>query len=102
MASAEFRKFNQLAQPLRFVVGRSWQKSKLLAKAAHSARAGERVAVIVLSPTAFFHRVRFVEAGYWLWTGGQFGKADRSEPLVQIWRLRARAEKIVKNFAKGN
>jgi GT2 family glycosyltransferase len=102
VASAEFRKFNQLAQPLRFVVGRSWQKIKLLAKAAHLARAGERVAVIVLSPTAFFHRVRFVEAGYWLWTGGQFGKADRSEPLVQIWRLRARAEKIVKNFAKGN
>ncbi len=94
-------KFSQLDRPLRFVVGRRWQKSTLLAKAARLVRANERVAVIILSPTALFHRVRFVEAGYWLWTGGQFGKADRSEPWIQIWRLRSRAENIIKNFAQS-
>jgi hypothetical protein len=74
----------------------------LLAKAARLVKAGERVAVIVLSPTALFHRVRFVEAGYWLWMGGQFGKADRTESLFQIWRLRSRAEYIIKSFALGH
>ena len=101
MAPPPFRKFNQLERPLRFVVGRIWQKNRLLAKAARLVQAEDRVAVIILSPTALFHRVRFVEAGYWLWTGGQFGKADRSGPWLQIWRLRMRAENIIKNFAHG-
>ena len=99
---APFHKFGQLDRPVRFVVGRVWQKSRLLAKAARLVQAGERVAVIVLSPTALFHRVRFVEAGYWLWMGGQFGKADRTESLFQIWRLRSRAEYIIKSFALGH
>lgn len=94
-----FRKFAQLERPLRFVVGRIWEKKQMSAKAARLVKTGERVVVIALSPTAFFHRVRFVEAGYWLWTGGQFGKADRSERWLQIYRLRSRAEIIIKNFA---
>ena len=92
-----FLKFTQTMGQLRFVVGRAWRKKALFAKAVCLVGAGDRVVVIILSPTAFCHRVQFVEAGYWLWTGGQFGKICKSEKFFQIVSLPSRV-KIILNI----
>lgn len=81
--------------PMQFIVGRSWTQKQLEIKARAKVQAGQSVTIIALSPTAIFHRVRFDPAGFWLWTGGQFGKADRSERLFQMSRMRDRAKKII-------
>lgn len=78
--------------------GRVWEMSKLKTEAAKRVAHGERVSLFVFSPTTLFHRVRFVEPGFWLQTGGIFGKSDRSQQLFQPLgfkrRLKAETDRI--------
>jgi O-antigen biosynthesis protein len=67
--------------------GRSWQAKKLRARAAALAAQGRTVTLILLSPTALYHRVDYMPEGYWLQTGGLFGRSLRSDPLVRYWRF---------------
>jgi hypothetical protein len=73
----------------------------MLHQAAKDVRRGQRVTVIILSATALFHRMRFLRTGVWLWTGGQFGKAQRSEPVFQIARMATRAKAIALRLSQG-
>ncbi len=75
------------------VAGRFWQARRLAAKARALVASGTVVTVIRLSPSALYHRVRFTPAGYWLHSGGVFGRAERSEPLVRLTGFQARAER---------
>lgn len=72
------------------IVGRFWQRRSKLAQAKAATDLGQRVTVVLFSLTAKVHRVRFVPDGYWLQTGGQFGKSDRSDRRFQFWRARKR------------
>lgn len=75
----------------RVIAGRIWQKSKLLAEAQRNL--GKSITtVICLSPTARYHRVAFQPEGFWLQTGGVFGKSDRSGAWFQVVGFRARIE----------
>ena len=83
-----------------FLSGRSGQGQRLHARAKELAGKGETVSVIVLSPTALFHRVSFTDEGYWLQTGGLFGRSDDDDPLFRFWRFSdrvAREEDRVRN-----
>jgi GT2 family glycosyltransferase len=70
--------------------GRPWQGRALRARAAALAAEGNTVSLVILSPTALFHRVAFTDQGYWLQTGGLFGRALPDDPLLRYWRFRNR------------
>lgn len=72
------------------ISGRIWERRRLRARAREAAAAGNRVTLILLSPSALYHRVRFDDAGYWEQTGGLFGRSDRAQPLFRWWRFRNR------------
>lgn len=83
-----------------FLSGRSWQRQRLQARAKELAGKGETISVTVLSPTALFHRVSFTDEGYWLQTGGLFGRSEDDDPLFRFWRFSdrvAREEDRVRN-----
>lgn len=72
------------------LAGRFWQRAARQQQARDAVVRGQRMSVIILSPTALFHRVAFTADGYWLQTGGQFGKSDRAGRFWQAWRGAAR------------
>jgi GT2 family glycosyltransferase len=90
-----------LARTGRHVVlpARPWQAKAIMAKAAALAAQGETVTVIRLSPSALFHRVRFQPEGFWLQTGGLFGRSLRSDPLFRPWRFGDRVRREVARVA---
>jgi len=74
----------------RIFAGRIWQRQHKAAQAAASIASGARVTLYIFSLTARYHRVGFDDGGYWVQTGGVFGRSDRSDPLVQFWGFKAR------------
>lgn len=77
-------------RPLSLLSGRTWQRARLLRAAKARVAAGGVVRVFVFSPTTVFHQNRFTDQGYWLQTGGLFGKSDRTDPLFRLWSMAAR------------
>ena len=70
--------------------GRFWRAARLHRAAMSHVKSGGIARVIRLSPTALFHRLRYLPDGYWLQTGGLFGKSLRTDPLWRFWRFSAR------------
>jgi O-antigen biosynthesis protein len=73
----------------KILSGRIWQKAALLASAKAAAE-GAIVTVICLSPTARPHRMVFQSEGFWLQTGGLFGRSDRSSAKFRLIGFRKR------------
>lgn len=74
----------------RVISGFFPRRRSLAAKARNAVQQGHIVSVFLLSPTALFHHIRFHPDGYWLQTGGIFGKSQRNDPLFRIWRSKDR------------
>jgi len=74
------------------VSGRYLHKRKVLEEAARMAQDGTQVSAYVFTFTSIFHRVQFHVGGYWLQTGGQFGRSVRGSRLFQYWTQRSRVE----------
>jgi hypothetical protein len=72
------------ARPGRIIAGRIWQKTRLLREARDAVAKGGIVTVICLAPTPRAHQMRFTQEGYWLQTGGLFGRSDRAAPRLQL------------------
>jgi GT2 family glycosyltransferase len=78
------------------VSGRTWQARALRARAGALAGEGQTVTLILLSPSALYHRVNYMPEGYWLQRGGLFGRSLRSDPLLRYWRFADRVAREVK------
>lgn len=80
-----FRPFNAAAgpRPGRVLAGWPWQRRRLRRAAATHAAAGAIVTVFRFSPTTLFHHMRFDPDGYWIQTGGVWGRSERSQPLFR-------------------
>ncbi len=74
------------------ISGRCHQRAALLDKARTILKAGDIPVVLCLSHTALYHHLRYLPEGIWLQTGGLFGRSDRAAPLVQMTRLKPRAD----------
>ncbi|MBP0483099.1 glycosyltransferase family 2 protein [Sagittula salina] len=85
--------------PRRLFAGRPWQAPRLRAEAEKAVRRGEIVTLILLSPSALYHRVRFAGEGYWEQTGGLFGRSQRQAPIFQPWRFTCRIDAEARRFA---
>ena len=68
-------------------------QSATFAEAARLADTGTPVTVFSFSATALFHHCWFHEGGFWVQSGGQFGKSDRASTVFRTYRLRERHEK---------
>ena len=79
------------------LAGRIWQRKRLRAEAIKRVKAGDIVTLILLSPTALYHHIRFDPEGFWEQTGGLFGRSDRDDPL---FRVRSFHNRIVKEIAR--
>ncbi|MEL6621129.1 MAG: glycosyltransferase [Pseudomonadota bacterium] len=80
--------------------GRIHQRAALRSEAVEQVRAGHIVTLILLSPTALYHRVRFAPHGYWEQTGGMFGRSERDAPLFRLQSFSMRVERESRRVAK--
>ncbi|RLJ52119.1 GT2 family glycosyltransferase [Litoreibacter meonggei] len=65
----------------KFIAGRWLFRRRVYAEAKRLAENGVPCTAIILSPTAVFHRRWFHEDGFWVQSGGIFGKSTRSDSL---------------------
>ena len=90
-AAADLRPYRRAnIGPSELISGRTWNARRLKRRARQMVRDGHVVTLILLSPTALFHRVRFHADGYWVHRGGLFGKSDRDSRLVRAFSFRQR------------
>jgi GT2 family glycosyltransferase len=97
--NAVFR--TELPGGARVFAGRSWSRGSLRRAAADAARRGETASLFLFSPTTLYHRVRFDSAGFWEQIGGLFGRAERTEPLLQPRIFAARLRQELARVAKA-
>jgi GT2 family glycosyltransferase len=86
-----FRPVSTTVRKSGFSAVRGLRGTAAVQAAAARVAAGSIETVLVLSPTALFHRVFFNAEGVWVQRGGLFGRADRSEPLFRLTTLARRA-----------
>ncbi len=77
-------------KPGRVLAGRFWQIGSLKAKGRQAVREGAIVTILCLRWTARPHWQRFDEDGYWIQTGGVFGRSARDGPKVRLGTLKKR------------
>jgi len=71
----------------------SWrQKSKLAEHANTAISDGWRVTILRFSKTTLLHQHQFTNQGYWLQTGGLFGRSERLTRTTTAQNLKARAK----------
>ena len=80
-------------RPNLLLAGRFWQSRRLRKSAIRAINGQNLVTVLQFSPTALFHKVRFMPEGYWLQTGGLFGKSDRSGRYFTLMSFNRRVAK---------
>lgn len=78
--------------------GRVWQKTALLRAAKLDAQT-KVTTVICLSPTARPHRMHFQPEGFWLQSGGIFGRSTRDGPRVLLCSFQKRILQETQRFA---
>lgn len=76
------------------------QRASLLKQAAKQIEEGGRASVFSFSLTPVRHRIRYVDAGFWLQTGGVFGKSDRTDPAFRWCRFADRLKREISCVAK--
>lgn len=82
----------------RVLSARGWQGAHARRLAADLVAEGNIVTVHVFSSSARYHRIRFHPAGFWLQTGGLFGRSERTDPLFRLWRFKRRLDREVRRL----
>jgi hypothetical protein len=85
----------------RVLAGNLRSRRALRRAAAEAAGCGQVVSLFVFTPTALYHRVRYDASGYWEQTGGIFGRAERTESLLQARGFAARLRQEIARVAKA-
>jgi len=77
---------------------RNWRKAA--SEVADEVAKGNSVTVFRLSLTSMFHRLIFHADGYWVQTGGIFGRSTRGNRLFKLATLKSRVGEEVKRLIK--
>lgn len=82
------------------LAGRSWQKKALLAKARAGVSQGKVVTVFLFEAGVRRHWHHFEAEGFWLQTGGVWGKSDRGLPIPFPASFARRLQKEAKRWSR--
>ncbi len=82
------------------IYGHWRSKHALFTKAKKRALSGISLTVFLYSYTALYHRRWFHEDGFWVQSGGLFGKSDRNDPIFRRYSMKQRTIREVE--AIGN
>lgn len=83
-----------------YLVATGGNAGAAVAKAKSLAAQGHRVTLFTYRRTAEYHRVQYTDDGYWLHTGGIYGRELRQEPLFRISNLGARVQATLNRVDK--
>ncbi len=99
--TARFLPFRPPSAPTQFVAltCRPWGWLRVRKMARSLADQGVSVTVFCLSLTSIFHKMRFVKDGFWLQTGGQFGRSERSGAIFRWYTNRARSHQEIRRLS---
>lgn len=96
-ANAVFQRFPTNASARSVVLsGWRWRLRRLRRRAVREVAAGNIATVFCFSLSARFHSDTFQLDGYWLQSGGVYGKSDRSDSLMMFWWFRTRLKRELK------
>jgi O-antigen biosynthesis protein len=79
-------------QSPEFISGRRWSLTRLRSRARALDPFNRTVSVLVLTPSIRRHRVTFTDDGYWLQTGGLWGKSERTESVFRMHTFSSRVK----------
>lgn len=71
-------------QPMQLFAGNASERADLEDRAKRYVAQGGRATLILFNRSARFLQVRFGQDGVWRHVGGQFGRGERSDPMIQI------------------
>lgn len=80
---SEFMNFETSNKEPLLLCSQLRNKVRLFEEAEKCSAQGHPTTAMCFSKTALFHKRYFHAAGFWVQTGGVFGKSNRSEPLFQ-------------------
>lgn len=86
-------------KPGKVIFGRSWQRNHLIEKAKTAITTGQIVTMICLSPSFRAHQMQFQTEGFWLQTGGLFGRSVRLGSRVVLMGFNRRVAQETKRIA---
>lgn len=91
ITTREFTPFGH-TRPDGFLVfgGSTLSKRKLMEKVTEGTENNVAQLVMIFSITSLFHRRDFDVRGFWVQSGGIFGRSERSDPLFRFVRLQER------------
>lgn len=84
----------------RTLAGRSWQKHALFAEARAGVSQGKIVTLFLFEVGVRRHRHYFDEGGFWIQTGGVWGKADRGSPTPFLASFARRLQEEAKRWSR--
>lgn len=101
MQNDEFQQFRDTTQPVELSAlicrMRGWHKTREIAKKA--ALSGVCLTVFRFSFSSVFHQMQFHPLGFWLQSGGIFGRSDRGALVFQYSTLKRRAKRELERLA---
>lgn len=100
LAPPPFLPFPSALRPGRMIAGRFWQAAAKRRQAARAAADGAIVTLILLSPTARPHRMRFDPHGFWEQAGGLWGRSDRDAPTFAAWSFHSRIKREIARLSR--
>ena len=86
-----FQPFPMRKRKSILVATRPKHTSQVREEACKNATYDKITTLLILSPTALYHHVKFHKDGYWEQSGGLFGKSVRNQNLFRCWLRKRRA-----------
>ena len=83
----------------KVILGKYRQINELKRQAKKQLESGSRVTLLAFSRSGLFHSVKYEMPGYWVQTGGMYGKSDRSQRAIRWNGIQERANKEIQRFA---
>jgi GT2 family glycosyltransferase len=76
------------------------KRHRMLKSAAEQSQSGHRVSLFSFSLTPIRHHVRYSDTGFWVQTGGQFGRSKRQTKRFRWCRFASRIKEEIERVAK--
>ena len=86
----QFLQFPSITRNRVLKAVRSTQAAAVQKNVCKQVEQNQIVTLLILSPTALFHRVQYHMDGYWEQSGGLFGKSLRDQKLFRLWSRKRR------------